>query len=302
MTTQFNRTAIYISLGLSIALVFGVIFGAKFVFENTAKAPVAISPIKSDFADSPQCSGAVDALPSDFMGHPQAEVAEPVPAGVAAWASTSTDEVTLRCGVDLPLQYTSYSQPQDIDGSRWLEVSDMTPGSTLTTWYNTDHFPTLAVTTFDDARPSGLDSALDKLDSRSPSPAPAPLSQLAAGPDAMCSELEDNLPDSVADGYQRRTDINEKNTFVWSAPGREEIVVRCGIASPENYRAGVQLQQVNDVPWFEDTTLGEGTTAGTWFALGRADDLALHAPQDVAGSALVRLSDVLSAHTPAQEA
>ncbi len=38
----------------------------------------------------------------------------------------------------------------------------------------------------------------------------------------------------------------------------------------------------NNVPWFEDTTLAEGTTGGTRFALGRANDLALFAPQDVA--------------------
>lgn len=71
-------------------------------------------------------------------------------------------------------------------------------------------------------------------------------------------------------------------------------------ANPENYKPGVQLQQVNDVPWFEDTTLAEGTTGGTWFALGRANDLALFAPQDVANSALVRMSDTLAKHTPGQ--
>ena len=300
MTTQFNRTAIYISLGLSIALVFGVIFGAKYVFESAAKAPVAISPIKSEYADSPQCGGVIDTLPEEFMGHPRAEVAEPVPAGAAAWASSSEQQVTLRCGVDLPLQYTAYSQPQEIDGDRWLQVRDMTPGSTMTTWYNTDHFPTVAVTTVDDAQPTGLKQALDKLDSESPQPQPAPLSQLASGPEQMCRQLADNLPETVAEGYQRRMDIAEENTYVWSAPGREEIVVRCGIAPPENYRAGVQLQQINDIPWFEDTTLGEGTTAGTWFALGRENDLALHAPQDVADSALVRISDTLAAHTPAE--
>ena len=112
--------------------------------------------------------------------------------------------------------------------------------------------------------------------------------------------MEATLPTAIADGYSRRTDAGGKDTWVYSAPGREEIVVRCGVAAPENYSAGVQLQQVNDVPWFEDTTLAEGTTAGTWFALGRADDLALSAPQDAANSALVRLSDALAEATPEQ--
>lgn len=43
MSNQFNSTAVLISLGLSIAMVFAVIFGAKFYFENTAKAPIALS-------------------------------------------------------------------------------------------------------------------------------------------------------------------------------------------------------------------------------------------------------------------
>ena len=116
----------------------------------------------------------------------------------------------------------------------------------------------------------------------------------------MCPDLEAALPESLAEGYTRREDMGDDNTWVFSAPGREEIVVRCGVAAPENYAAGAQLQQVNEVPWFEDTTLGEGTTAGTWFALGRAEDLALSAPQDAANSALVRLSDALAEATPEQ--
>lgn len=300
MDTQFNRTAIYVSLGIAIAMVLAVIFGAKYVFTSTAQQPVALPPTPSEAADSPECAELVRALPDVLLGHPRAELADPAPAGVAAWASTSEDRVTVRCGVDLPQQYTEYSQTLNVEGEEWLKVIDATPGSNLTTWYSTQRSPAVAMTTSTDEEPQGLSDALSRLPHESLTPHPAPLSQLAAGPDEMCPKLDKALPGSLAEGYTRRSDVGDKNTWVYSAPGREEIVVRCGVAAPENYAAGVQLQQVNEVPWFEDTTLAEGTTAGTWFALGRSEDLALSAPQDAANSALVRLSDALAKATPPQ--
>lgn len=300
MDTQFNRTAIYVSLGLAIAMVFAVLLGAKLVFTNAAQQPVALPPTPFEAADSPECAQLVEALPDELLGHPRAELAEPAPAGAAAWSSSSEERVTLRCGVDLPQQYTEYSQTTDVDGEAWLQVIDATPGSHLTTWYTTKRSPAIAVTTTGDKAPQGLDDALSSLPQESLQPNPAPLSKLASGPDSMCPDLEAALPESLAEGYTRREDVGDDNTWVFSAPGREEIVVRCGVAAPKNYAAGVQLQQVNEVPWFEDTTLGEGTTAGTWFALGRAEDLALSAPQDAANSALVRLSDALAEATPEQ--
>ena len=304
MDTQFNRTAIYISLGISIAMVFAVIFGAKYVFTSAAQQPMALPPTPSEAADSPACAAVVDALPDKLMGYPRVDLVDPAPAGAAAWAKNSEDKVTLRCGVDLPQQFTDYSHTVESDGESWLQVIDATPGSNLTTWYSTKHTPAIAVTTSSedaqDEAPEGLEEAFKQLEKKAQKANPAPLSKLKAGPDSMCPALEKALPETLAEGYTRRTDVGDKNTWVYSAPGQEEIVARCGVGAPENYRAGVQLQQVNDVPWFEDTTLAEGTTAGTWFALGRAEDLALSAPQEAANSALVRLSDALVKATPSQ--
>ncbi|WP_293820722.1 DUF3515 domain-containing protein [uncultured Corynebacterium sp.] len=296
MTSQFNRTAIFISLGLSIVMVLAVLFGAKYVFNNIAKAPVTVSPVESKEADSPACHSFIDALPDKVMDKPRAEIAEPVPPGVAAWAATSEDKVTVRCGVDMPFQYTEYSQTQDVEGEKWYQVRDATPGSDLTTWYAAQRFPIAAVTASTDATPGELNEALSALEEKPATPHKAPLKELKRGNDQMCAEVEKALPESVAEGYRRR-EAAEKNTYVWSANGREDIVARCGVAKPENYRAGVKLQQVNDIPWFEDTTLAHGTTAGTWFALGREDYLALHAPQEAAQAALVEIGDVLAKHT-----
>lgn len=302
MTSPFNRTAIYISLGLALAMVVGVIFGAKFVFENTERAPVVISDLPSELASSKACTDLVDSLPEKFMGHPRAQVAEPVPAGVAAWATLSDKAVTLRCGIDMPYQYTEYSELDDIDGTAWLKVKDMTPGSDLTTWYTADRFPVVAITAHDERTPKGLDG-IAKLEQAKQETYPAPLADLkpadAAVADAECSALEAAWPESLAEGYARRDDA-PAHTAVWTAKGREAIVVRCGVAPPPGYEAGERLTQIDAVPWFEDTTLASGTTASTWFALGRATDVAVHVPQDVAQDVLVELTSLIADKTGEQ--
>ncbi|WP_301195147.1 DUF3515 domain-containing protein [Corynebacterium stationis] len=301
MNTQFNRPAIYVSLGLSLALVVGVLFGTKYYFENVARQPVSVSAIDSPDASLPECAELVENLPERMMGQKRSELVEPAPEGVAAWADISSMATVLRCGVDMPLQYTDYSQTVDIDGSQWLEVRDMTEGSTLTTWYNTDYTPSVAVTTHTDEKPKGLSQALEVLSKDPQAPRPAPLSQLEPATNAeVCSPLMDALPDTIGEDYER-FDVDEDNTAAWGAEGREPVVIRCGVAPPEGYEPGAQLQQINEIPWFQDTTLGEGTTAGTWFALGRETDIAVSAPQDVANTALVELGGVITANTGEQD-
>ena len=148
-----------------------------------------------------------------------------------------------------------------------------------------------------------MTGATESLELRKHQPHPAPLSELASGSSddlAACQSLISAATDGFtpAEGYELYDDT-AKDTIAWTHPGYEPIVLRCGIADPD-VPLGERVQQINEVPWFEDTTLGEGTTAGTWFALGRAEDLALSAPQDAANSALVRLSDALAEATPEQ--
>ncbi|APT92623.1 hypothetical protein CPHO_06635 [Corynebacterium phocae] len=301
MDNQFSRPAIFTALGLSIAMVLGVVLGAKYVLTHADRAPVTITALPSDGAGSPRCSALINSLPDKFMGHPRAEVAQPQPPGTAAWATFSDTPVTLRCGVDLPYQYNVFSQTQTIGGNSWLEVKDMTPGSDLVTWYNTDHVPTVAVTTHDNGEPKLDLSALDPADEKI-SPRPAPLADLAAGNTDSCEQFMNALPAEITPDYHSAQPgvATVKHSRAWVAKGREAIVLRCGVAPPPGYQAGKRLVQVNDIPWFEDTTLAGGTTASTWFALGRATDIAVYVPQDVAGEVLVVLGDLITETTPVQ--
>lgn len=272
--------------------------GAKYVLSNVALAPVAVTPLQSPDADSQECKDFIASVPQKFMGLKRAEVAAPVPPGIAAWAKSSNENVVVRCGVDMPLQYTAFSETVDVDGQNWLQVKDMTPGSELTTWYATGFSPAVAVTTFDDSRPKGLN--MDALQPKDQPRYKAPLSQLqaAATQKDICQRFAARLPQALAEGYTRRAADSladaAPGTAVWSAPGREDVVVRCGVADAPGYAPGVQLQQINEVPWFQDTTLASGTTAGAWFALGREITIAAFLPQDVAQDALVQLSDILA--------
>ena len=303
--SRSGRAAIYLSLVLAVALVLGVVVGAKVVFDRVAKQPVPMSDLPAPLADSPECASFLDTLPDELIGHDRAEILEPAPDGVAAWSSSSVERVTLRCGVDLPLQYTAYAPTEEVDGVEWLRITDATPGSTLQTWYAVDREQVVAVTADAEslgrhAEPvSGLSGSVATLPAAEHEPFPAPLSQLAAGDTAVCGDLLAALPDTVA-GDHERIDVPENHTVAWVADGREPVVLRCGVAPPENYQPGIQLNQVNDIVWFEDTVLASGTTAGTWFALGRETDIAVSTPQDVSSEVLVQLGDVIAAETAEQ--
>lgn len=353
-----GRAPIYTSLGLSLGLVAVVLAGARII--GGGAPTVTLSDLPAEHADSAECQQLIDSLPDEVADLPRAEIAEPAPAGVAAWAAGSSgadgnyrDQVSLRCGVDTPFQYSEYSHTQVVaadgasssdnasdsssDGNtatEWLEVQDQTPGSTLTTWYSTNRFPTVAVTVDragngtagndgagtdaagenteqDSAAATSreahkaiaqLTGATEALELRKHQPHPAPLSELASGtPEdlAACQSLISAAQDGFtpAEGYELY-DGTAKDTIVWTHPGYEPIVLRCGIADPD-VPLGERLQQINEVPWFEDTVLADGTTASTWYPLGREVAVAVSTPQAAAQESLSRITELLKQHTAA---
>ncbi|MCS5479895.1 DUF3515 domain-containing protein [Corynebacterium sp. YIM 101645] len=305
--SRSGKTAVYLSLVLAVALVIGVVLGAKVVFDRAAKQPVVMSELPAPLADSRECADFIAGLPEELVGHDRAEIVEPVPAGAAAWTSSSVERVTLRCGVDLPFQYTDYAPTETIEGVEWLRITDATPGSTLSSWYTVDREQVVAVTADEESLGRAGNPVADLAENVSALPAaehepyPAPLSQLAAAENTgdRCVALMAALPETIAEDYGR-IDVAEPRTAAWTAPGLEPVVLRCGVAPPENYRPGLQLNQVNDIVWFEDTTLANGTTSSTWFALGRDIDIAVSVPQATGNAAVVELGEIIAAETDTQ--
>lgn len=297
-TYKINRAPIYIILGLALALVVGVLFGSRYFFNQVALQPVAMAPVPAPMADSPECTQLVDGLPSKIATYPRAELAEPAPSGAAAWQKSSTERVTLRCGVDLPLQYNEYAeefQIMELDGVKWLQVND--PVSTMATWFSVDRSPVLAVTAdtelIDEPPVMEIDAAsLPQSDAK---PAPAPTSTLAEGDTAVCGDLEQAAPVEIADGFVN-VHVERSDTLVWIKPGFEPVVLRCGVAPPPSYEAGAALTQVNEIPWFQDEA--EATTV--YYALGRATDVAATFPITGSNEIITNLSDFIAEAVPAQ--
>ncbi|ANE03887.1 DUF3515 domain-containing protein [Corynebacterium crudilactis] len=317
-TGEINKTPMIIALILSIVLVLAVLVGARVLLGPAGQQQIAMSALPAAEADSAECAALVEALPNEAFGHTRAAIMDPVPPGAAAWSTTELERVTLRCGVDMPFQYSALANTVEVEGTTWLPISDMTPGSSLQTWYSVNRFPVVAITA-DDTSTGNADNpvapfstAVAQLEQREGTPFDAPLVTLAsASSPQSCTTLFDALPQQLKVGgedgttYNRIDDARMKSAgytadaFAWDAPGLEPIVIRCGVAPSENYAAGAMLQQIDGIPWFEDTLLASGTTSSTWYALGRETDTAVDLPQ-AAASSLITISGFIEDAIPAE--
>ncbi|WP_245802237.1 DUF3515 domain-containing protein [Corynebacterium pacaense] len=311
-----NKTPMVIALILSLILVAAVLIGARVLLGPAGQQRISMGALPAPDAESEGCSKLMEDLPDKAFGHTRASLVDPVPAGVAAWAGSDLEQVTLRCGVSMPFQYTALSDTVEVGGTTWLPVGDVTAGSSLKTWYSVDRFPVVAITA-DSVGTGGADNpvepfspAVSILESRDPQPYPAPLVDLrAAGAPPSCTALEDRLPESFEVGGEdsvtyTRIEVDRmraagygSDALGWHADGMEPVVLRCGVEASPNYAAGAVLQQVNGIPWFEDTVLASGTTSSTWYALGRETDIAISLPQ-AAGQILVPVTGAIEATVP----
>lgn len=322
-----------LALFLALALVVAVLVGAKLVYEKAANQPVAMSVLDTPDANSAECADFVATLPEELLGLDRAELVEPAPNGAAAWQQDSQTRITLRCGVDLPLQYNALSLISEQSGTHWLEVADTTPQSTMRTWYSVNRWPVVAITADDASAPhtaptGELSAAMDSLEVRQAAFNPTPLAQLTTAIEAggtsggsegadlaqRCEDLLASLPETFGTGptYTAIDAIDatengpkaqalEGYSRAWVAPGHEAVVIRCAVDFPQSYEAGAQLQQINEIAWFEDTTLGNGTTASVWYGLGRDIILAVSTPQAAVDSVLVPAGEALVEHSSPQE-
>ncbi|QDZ43526.1 DUF3515 domain-containing protein [Corynebacterium sp. sy039] len=312
---HYKTIPIVIALVLAIALVIAVLVGARVVAHRAAHQPVAMPVIDSPEAESTECADFISALPDTFLGHRRATIADPVPAGVAAWQSSSTERITLRCGVNLPLQYSELSPLQNYGDTQWLRVADPTPQSSMQSWYSTNRSPVIAISADAPAlnkefNPAELKDALNKLSKNTVQPYPIALNnlvpaQLTDQQQQQCSAFLAALPPTLGTEPQysavpeaKLTQRAVNNMAAWVVDGYEPIVVRCGVEFPEKYQAGAQIQQVNNVAWFEDTSAENSTTASTWFAVDRSITVAVSVPQSSGNAALVSITQALDETIP----
>ena len=104
-------------------------------------------------------------------------------------------------------------------------------------------------------------------------------------------ELLEALPDVVSDAVRRDIEPASEQVAAWGDP---PIILRCGVASPPEYRRDAQLLDVEGVGWFPVD--GEG---GTFFtAMDRRPYVEVAVPDEYAPEAVV-LADLAAAVTSA---
>ncbi|OFT86902.1 DUF3515 domain-containing protein [Corynebacterium auriscanis] len=284
------RFFIFLALALGVIFVAGVLAGAKVLNDRNTYSPVTMGPVDAPQADSAQCRDLTGALPQRTAGFRIVDVHAPAPAGTAAYRNEQGTELTIRCGVNAPDQYTQASLTEQHAGTQWLPITDATPGSNLRTYYTVGAGPVIAVTSEAD-----FSGALDDFGSvvssyadaaTAPARKPYPLStqKPAATVNAkVCATFLDALPGKLGDytrvgGDDPVASKAPEHSATFRADRREPIVVRCGLDMPKGYKAGERLSSVNDVPWFAEPGLAQGSTSGNWFGLGREEIVGISMP------------------------
>lgn len=206
------RYLIILSTVLAVVLIIAVITAAKITVDRKVYAPVALGPVDAPEASSQVCADFVAGLPEEMDRFRAVEVRDPRPDGTAAYRDSSGSELSVRCGVNVPDQYSELSPVVSEDDTRWTVVSDATPGSDLRTWYAVGGSPAVAVTASADVGDAlgAVGSALSSVyDANSPAkPAPYPLSDAAvaggstsgdATESPACHKFLGSLPEALGD-------------------------------------------------------------------------------------------------------
>ncbi|MUL65547.1 hypothetical protein BOO86_13805 [Mycobacterium sp. CBMA 234] len=96
--------------------------------------PLASAPAPE--ADSEQCRALMASLPDTMGDFRRATIADPAPAGAAAWLGPAGIEpVILRCGVERPDDFVVGAPLQMVNAVSWFEAG----GQGASTWYSVDH-------------------------------------------------------------------------------------------------------------------------------------------------------------------
>ena len=191
---RFHPAVIATAIALPVALIVGIVVAGVLVSRSddaaqTDSGPVAVSgAVPAPQADSESCTALLATLPDSLGDYTRAELAEPAPAGAAAWrpgpdAQASRDggadaePIVLRCGLDRPAEFRQGVGIQQVDSVQWFEVSGAEMGLESSTWYTVDRPVYLALTLPDDSGPTPIQELstviADALPEQPIDPAPA---------------------------------------------------------------------------------------------------------------------------------
>jgi hypothetical protein len=141
------------ALVVAVAAVIGILVVAALHVKTPQQRPVAIVAIPAPQADGDACLALSDALPDGLGDYRRAPVAQPAPAGAAAWRQDSGGEpVILRCGLDRPTDFVAGTPVQMVDSVAWFHIAD----TGRTTWIAVDRPVYVALTLPDGSGPTPI--------------------------------------------------------------------------------------------------------------------------------------------------
>lgn len=152
------RGALIAAVVVAVAAIVGVLVAAAIARQPASLQPVPVVSIPAPAADDPSCRALLDGLPDDLDEYRRAPLANPAPAGAAAWqrpggeSTGSADAVILRCGIDRPLEFVTGAPLQMVDEVSWFRIAD----SGRTTWVAVDRPAYVALTLPDGSGPTPI--------------------------------------------------------------------------------------------------------------------------------------------------
>jgi hypothetical protein len=134
--------------------------------------PVALPGFPAPQATSAACRALSDALPQRLGDYQRTQLAQPAPAGAAAWrAGNDGQPVVLRCGLDRPAEFVVGSPIQVVDRVQWFEVgSGPQSGGEAgrSTWYTVDRPVYVALTLPSGSGPTPIQQISEVIDRAMP--------------------------------------------------------------------------------------------------------------------------------------
>lgn len=152
------KTALIAALVLAIGTI-GVILAIAATRNEVA--PMVVAPMPAPQAQDPACQRLFGALPQRLGDYSRAQLAQPAPAGVAAWQPAGAgDPVVLRCGLERPVDFVVGTPIQVVDRVQWFEVSQ----DQRSTWYTVDRSVYVALTLPQGSGPTPIQQLSELID------------------------------------------------------------------------------------------------------------------------------------------
>ena len=146
----------WLAWAMLIALSIGMLVGLFSLIVWLLGRPVELAPVNAPDAASPACQQLTAALPAELPSHEdngyggdmgplrRAALANPAPAGAAAWGGTGGTEgqVVLRCGLPRPAELNPTASVVEINRVSWLTL----PGENVDTYLTLDRTVSVELT------------------------------------------------------------------------------------------------------------------------------------------------------------